>query len=49
MDSKGNIVAKALPELTTDHISTYDFVTSLENLNDISIPLVPKGVKDPFR
>jgi len=49
IDSKGDIVAKALPELTTDHISTYDFVTSLENLTDISIPLVPKGVKDPFR
>ena len=49
IDSKGDIVAKSLPQLTTDLFSTYDFVTSLENLTDISIPLVPKGVKNPFR
>lgn len=49
IDSKGDIVAESLPQLTTDHFSTYDFVTSLENLTDISIPLVPKGVKDPFK
>ena len=49
IDSKGDIVAEAIPQLTTDHLSTYDFVTALENLTDISIPLVPKGVKDPFK
>ncbi|OGY26389.1 MAG: hypothetical protein A2Z24_01235 [Candidatus Woykebacteria bacterium RBG_16_44_10] len=49
IDSKGDIVAQALPQLTTDHLSTYDFVTTLENLTDISIPLVPKGVGNPFK
>lgn len=49
IDSSGDIVAQAFPQLTEDHLSTFDFVTSLDNLTDISIPLVPQGITDPFK
>ncbi|MDP2720381.1 MAG: hypothetical protein Q8O75_00260 [bacterium] len=47
--SQGDVVAASLPSLTTEHLGIYNFVVKLENYTNVSIPLVPKGVTDPFK
>ena len=47
--SQGDVVAASLPALKPEHLEIYDFVIQLENYTNVSIPLVPKGVTDPFK
>jgi len=42
-------ISSPLPVLTKKHLEIYDFITNFINYTNVSIPLVPKGLKDPFR
>ena len=48
-EKKGDVVASPLPTLTSIHLKVYEFVSKFKNLTNISIPLVPKGVTNPFK
>ena len=48
-EKKGDVVASPLPTLTSIHLKAYEFVSKFKNLTNISIPLVPKGVTNPFK
>jgi len=47
-EEKKDIIAEPLPKITPLHKKIYDFVINLANYTDVSIPLVPKGVENPF-
>lgn len=49
VEPKADIVSAPLPELTSEHLAVYDFVTGFTSYTNVSIPQVPTGVKDPFR
>ena len=48
-EKKGDVVASPLPILTALHESAYEFVSKFNNFTNMSIPLVPKGIKNPFK
>jgi Tfp pilus assembly protein PilO len=48
-EEEADIVSAPLPVLTALHNRTYEFVNKFDNLTNITIPLVPKGVKNPFK